>query len=338
MKNKISRRTLLKTGSITLGAAAFGQFFQFAASQASESKGKSKVYFTEDISPTGLLRCYDKIRESLSGKVAIKLHTGEPNHPNLLPRELIMALQPKIPESTIVECNVLYNSPRKTTEGHREVLKTNGWDFCPVDIMDADGDHTLPIPGMLELLEKFLVRGAAISYTPGVHLTEIAVGKNFMNYDSMLVYTHFKGHTQGGFGGSLKNISIGCASGKTGKTQIHGYGWPSGKEFLERLVEAGKGMIDHFGPKIAYINVLKNISVDCDCNARAVKPTCPDIGIMASTDILAIEKASVDMVYALPEKDKKDMVERIESRSGLHQLDYMKVLGMGNDQYELIQV
>ena len=337
MTNKISRRSLLKTGSIVLGAASMGHMAQLSEGQEAKSDKKAQVFFTDEISPTALLRVYERIKAALSGKVAIKLHTGEPNHPNLLPRELITTLQSNISDSTIVECNVLYDSPRKTTEGHRKVLKINGWDFCPVDIMDADGEYTLPIHGMKELLEKYITGGEFV-FTPGMHLTEISVGKNFMNYDSMLVYTHFKGHTQGGFGGSMKNISIGCASGKVGKTQIHGYGWPSGKEFLERLVEAGKGMIDHFGSKIAYINVLKNISVDCDCDVHARRPTCPDIGILASTDILAIEKASVDMIYALPRKDNRDVVERIESRSGLHQLEMMKILGMGNDQYEIVRV
>jgi uncharacterized Fe-S center protein len=197
--------------------------------------------------------------------------------------------------------------------------------------MDADGDAMLPIPGMSEFLDSTPPR-----YTPGVHLREIAVGRNLLNYDSLFVYTHFKGHTMGGFGGSLKNIGIGCASGKLGKQQIHGDGWPKGELFLERMVESGKGTMAHFGSHITYLNVLKNISVDCDCDAHGVKPTCDDIGIVGSQDILAIDKASVDLVYALPEKQRHDMVERIESRSGLHQLEYMKALHMGNDQYELI--
>lgn len=341
MNKKLSRRDLLKTGSLAFGAAALGTLSTPRQAMA-KSEEKPKVYFTDDISVAGLLKVYEKIGESIArnttGKIAIKLHTGEPNGPNLLPRELIVALQSKIPNSTIVECNVLYDSPRNNTEGHRNVLKTNGWDFCPVDIMDAAGDHTLPIPGMTELLKKHPSGKPGSPFSEGEHLTEIAVGKHLMNYDSMLVYTHFKGHLMGGFGGSLKNISIGCASGKVGKARIHGEGWPTGKAFLERMVEAGKGVVDHFGPKIAYINVLKNISVDCDCDAKAAKPTCPDIGIVASTDILAVDKASVDLLYALPEKDNKDVVERIESRFGLHQLEHMKFLKMGNDRYELVRM
>lgn len=142
----------------------------------------------------------------------------------------------------------------------------------------------------------------------------------------------------GGFGGSLKNIAIGCASGKKGKAQLHGAGWPIGKPFLERMVEGGKAVCDHFGKQIAYINVLKNISVDCDCDAHGSKPTCPDIGMLASIDILAVDQASIDMVYALPEKDKHDIVERIESRKGLHQLEYMETLKMGSRRYELVEI
>jgi Uncharacterized Fe-S center protein len=304
---------------------------------ATTAQSKSQVFFTRDISVNGLLKIYSKINGGMTGKIGIKLHSGEPQGPNLLPIELIQGLQPHIPNSTIVECNVLYPGPRQNTATHRETLKTNGFTFCPVDIMDADGDVMLPIPGMREFLDKWLSPALTEHpFTPGVHLTEIAVGKNLLNYDSLFVYTHFKGHTMGGFGGSLKNIGIGCASGKVGKRQIHGEGWPTGKLFLERMVESGKGTREHFGSHITYINVLKNISVDCDCDAHGVKPTCNDIGILGSQDILAIDKASVDMVYALPETQRHDMVERIESRSGLHQLEYMKTLQMGNDQYELI--
>ena len=261
---------------------------------------------------------------NITGNIAVKLHTGEPHGPNILPREMVRGFQANIPDSSIVECNVLYPSPRQTTEGHRETLRTNGWTFCPVDIMDEDGDVSLPIPG-------------------GKWLTELSVGKHILNYDAMLVLPHFKGHTVGGFGGSLKNISIGCASGKLGKQQIHqlpGDGtWPGGPLFMERMVEGGKAITNHFGQHITYINVLRNMSVDCDCaGLGAAAPTTPDLGIIASTDILAVDQASVDMVYALPEAQRRDLVERIESRSGLRQLEYMKLQGMGNNQYDLITV
>lgn len=331
------RRTFLKQSAAALSAAAF--FDLGTAAQASAVGGKAEVFFTPEISVEGLRKLYAKIDGDIAGRVAIKLHSGEPHGPNLLPIELIRGLQPRIAHSTIVECNVLYPSPRQKTETHRETLKTNGFDFCPVDIMDAEGEVALPIKGMREFLDGFNpMAGGKPPYTPGVHLTEVKVGKTLVNYDSLFVYTHFKGHTMGGFGGSLKNIAIGCASGQGGKRQIHGDGWPIGAEFLERMVESGKGVVDHFGTHIAYINVLKNISVDCDCDAHGAKPTCNDIGILASRDILAIDKASIDLVYSQPEAQRHDIVERIESRGGLRQLEYMKTLKMGNDDYELIKL
>lgn len=337
MESKISRRNFLKTSAVAMGTVAVSDF-KGLEKVFTAGQNKSKVFFTDDISVDGLMKIYSKINSGMTGKIGIKLHTGEPNGPNLLPIELIKGLQATITDSTIVECNVLYPSPRQNVKGHLETLKTNGFNFCPVDIMDADGDASLPIPGMDEFLNSIDPKTKEPPFTPGIHLREIAVGKTLLNYDSLFVYTHFKGHAMGGFGGSLKNIAIGCASGKVGKRQIHGDGWPSGNLFLERMVESGKGITTHFGSHITYINVLKNMSVDCDCDAHGKKPTCHDIGILASTDILAIDKASTDMVYALPEKERHDIVERIESRSGLHQLEYMKSLKMGNDQYELIKL
>ena len=197
----VNRRQFIKAGSLALGSLAVHSL----PLQARPAEEKATVYFTPEITTESLLRIYEKVCAPLQGRIAIKLHTGEPHGPNILPRDMVRALQARIPGSTIVECNVLYPSPRQTTEGHRETLRTNGWTFCPVDIMDADGEVSLPIPG-------------------GRHLKEVAVGKNLLNYDSMLVLTHFKGHVMGGFGGSLKNIAIGCASGKTGKAQLHSDG------------------------------------------------------------------------------------------------------------------
>lgn len=325
----ISRRVFLKGGALAVGGAALagmasGFDSAFAASAENDAGGrqeKATVFFTSDISAEGLRKLYARVNRGMSGKVAVKLHTGEPGGPNIIPREMVKALMADVPGGAIVECNVLYGSPRQTSEGHRKVIADNGWTFCPVDIMDEHGDVNLPVNG-------------------GKWFKEVAFGKNILNYDSMLVLTHFKGHAIGGFGGSLKNIAIGCASGRVGKAQLHassGGSWPGGPDFMERMVEGGKAIADHFGSHITYINVLRNMSVDCDCaGARAAAPTAPDIGILASTDILAVDQASVDMVYALPETQRADLVERIESRSGLRQLEYMKELGMGRAAYELV--
>lgn len=315
----VNRRQFIKAGSLALGSLAVHSL----PLQARPAETKATVYFTPEITTESLLRIYEKVCAPLQGRIAIKLHTGEPHGPNILPRDMVRALQARIPNSTIVECNVLYPSPRQTTEGHRETLRTNGWTFCPVDIMDADGEVSLPI-------------------SEGRHLKEVAVGKNLLNYDSMLVLTHFKGHVMGGFGGSLKNIAIGCASGKTGKAQLHSDGtnlWAGGPLFMERMVEGGKAITTHFKGHMAYINVLRRMSVDCDCaGTSAAEPTAPDIGILASTDLLAVDQASVDMVYALPEKQRHDLVERIESRSGLRQLEYMETMGMGHARYDLVSL
>jgi uncharacterized Fe-S center protein len=352
-----TRRNFLKFAGGTLTAMAaiptFGQLIAQAqesgpnqitwdGSHAVSSYDPSKpiVYFTRDLSPEGVQKIYEKVNQGITGKVGIKLHTGEPHGPNLLPIEYIKNLQRKIPRSTIVESNVLYKSPRRETKTHRETIKTNGFDFCPVDLLDEDGDIMLPIPGMKEFLDAQLdnYRGP-YPYTQGIHLQEIAVGKHVLKYDSLLVYTHFKGHPAGGFGGSLKNIGIGMASGKSGKRMIHGEGWARGdKGFLERMVESGKAITEHFKGHIAYVNVLKNISVDCDCIANGAKPTCSDIGILGSTDILAADQAGIDLIYQMPANERRDIAERIESRIGLHQLEYMATLGMGSREYNLIEI
>ncbi len=295
-----------------------------AATAETPAAEKAKVYFTDKIDAGHLIKLYQKINAEIQGKVAIKLHTGEPHGPNILPRDMVRAFQAQIPDSTIIEANVAYGSPRASTAGHRETLETNGWTFCPVDIIDAGGDVNLPVKN-------------------GLHLKEVAMGAHLVNYDSLVVLTHFKGHTMGGFGGSLKNIAIGCASGKTGKRQVHGvtdYGeWVTGELFMELMADSGKATCDHFGKHIVFLNVLRRMSVDCDCaGTGAAEPVIPDLGMMASTDILAIDQASVDMVYNFSDARKNDLIERIESRKGLRQLSAMKELGMGNDQYELISI
>ncbi len=288
------------------------------------SGAESVVYFTRDLSAAGLIKIFDKVKEVLSGNIAVKLHTGEPHGPNILPRQWVKALiDEKLSGAKIVETNTYYTSVRQKAEGHRENLKTNGWTFCPVDILDEDGTAFLPVPG-------------------GKWFKEMSVGKNLLNYDSFLTLTHFKGHTQGGFGGSNKNIGIGCADGKIGKKMIHSNKskWDIAKEeFMERMTESTQATISHFANKIAYINVMRNMSVSCDCEGTAAEPVVtPDVGILASLDILAVDQACVDLVYALPEESKHALVERMETRHGLRQLTYMKEMGMGNDKYKLIDI
>ena len=287
---------------------------------------ESTVYFTKDLSAEGLKKIFDRIGAPLQGKIAVKLHTGEPKGPNIIPRPWVKdLLAAKMPDATIVETNSYYPGDRDTTEKHRKTLAINGWDFCPVDIMDEDGGEEYPVTG-------------------GKWFSRITLGKNLKNYDSMLVLTHFKGHTNGGFGGSNKNIGIGCAEAQRGKRAIHTIPgqdiWSISKEeFMERMTESSKAVIDHFGEKIVYINVMRNMSVSCDCEGIYAEPVVtPNVGICASTDILAVDQACVDMIYAMTPADRHAMVERIESRRGLRQLSYMKELKMGNDRYRLIDI
>ncbi|MBR3050475.1 MAG: DUF362 domain-containing protein [Selenomonadaceae bacterium] len=288
----------------------------------------AKVYFTKKIDAAHLIKLYKMIDENIFGKVAIKLHTGEKHGPNILPRDMVQAFQAQVPNSAIVECNTLYEGDRDTTEKHRETLKVNGWTFCPVDIMDEDNEINFPVKN-------------------GLHLKFVTMGGHLANYDSLIVLTHFKGHEMGGFGGSVKNIGIGCASGKVGKAQVHGLDpnnipedddlWPEGELLMELMCDSAKATCDHFGKRIIFINVMRRMSVDCDCaGIEAEEPTIADIGILASTDILAIDQACCDLVYSAP--DGKDLIERIETRQGLRQLSAMRELKMGNPQYELIEI
>ncbi len=324
MDKQFSRRDFLQVSAATLSALALTDCTGLT-SIFTPGPDKSQVYFTKDISANGLLNIYSRIHEVIAGKVGIKLHTGEPGGPNILPREMVKALQQAIPKSALVETNTLYKGKRYTTADHRETLKINRWDFCPVDILDEDGAVMIPVKG-------------------GKHFTEMSVGKHMMDYDSLVVLTHFKGHAMGGFGGSMKNIAIGCADGPIGKKMVHAAPdnddyetWLKGEPFQENMVESAKATIDHFGKKIVYINVLRNMSVDCDCAGVSAAPVkARNLGILASTDILAIEQASIDMVYQLPEAELSDLRERIESRKGLRQLSYMREMKMGNNRYELI--
>lgn len=287
----------------------------------------SVVYFTRDLSAEGLRRILAKVKSSLEGKIAIKLHTGEPHGPNIIPRSWVKSVvENDLPNASIIETNSYYEGGRYTTEQHRETLKINGWNFCPVDITDAEGTATLPVKD-------------------GKWFSEMEMGKNILNYDSLFVLTHFKGHTKGGFGGSDKNIGIGCADGRIGKAKIHTTPgsddlWDiSGEEFMERMTESAKAVKDYFKEHICFVNVMRNMSVSCDCEGTEAAPVVtPNVGILASLDILAVDQACVDLVYALKDEDKKDLVERIESRHGLRQLTYMKELKMGNDKYKLIDI
>ena len=285
------------------------------------------VYFTRNLSAEGLIAAYEQVNGEISGKVGVKLHTGEQHGPNIIPREWVKALFEKdLPDAAIIETNTYYKGDRYTTEAHRKTLQVNGWTFSPVDIIDEEDTLTLPVEG-------------------GKWFQRMSVGSHLVHYDSMVALTHFKGHTQGGFGGANKNIGIGCADGRVGKAWIHTTpGQPNQwdikeEEFMERMTESTKATIDHFGRRVTYVNVLRNMSVSCDCEGTAAEPVVtPDVGILGSVDILAADQASVDMIYAMNEADHKAMLERIESRHGLRQLSYMKELGMGNDRYVLIDL
>lgn len=289
--------------------------------------GESVVFFTRDLTAAGLVKAYDAVAEALSGKVAVKLHTGEEHGPNIIPRPWVRELfEKRLVDASIVETNTYYEGDRHTTEQHRATIAANGWTFGPVDIMDEEGTAELPI-------------------TDGKWFDRMTVGSHMLGYDSLLALTHFKGHVMGGFGGSNKNIGIGCADGRIGKKAIHTAEgsddmWSiDQEELMERMTESAKATVDYFGGRAAFVNVMRNMSVSCDCEGRAAQPVVtPDVGILASLDILALDQACVDLVYALPEESRADLVERIETRHGLRQLSYMKELGMGNNRYTLIDL
>ncbi len=289
---------------------------------------ESIVYFTRDLSAEGLKKVYEKVNANMNGKIAVKLHTGEQHGPNIIPHGWVKELmqgEPELKNASIVETNTYYEGDRYTTKQHLETLKVNGWTFCPVDIMDSEGTVLLPIEG-------------------GKWMKEMCHGKTMVDYDSMLVLTHFKGHTMGGFGGSNKNIGIGCADGRIGKKWIHTREgedmWSiAEEELMERITESTKATIDFFGKNITYVNVMRNMSVSCDCEGLDAEPVVtPNVGILASNDILAIDQACVDLIYAMREDENHALVERIETRHGHRQLSCMKEMGMGNDKYILIDL
>ena len=293
---------------------------------AAESE-KPVVYMTRDISPAGLDAVYEALGRKAEGKVAVKISTGEPGGNHYLQPALIGGLVKKI-GGTIVECNTAYGGGRAATADHLKAAEQHGFTaIAPVDIMDAKGETALPVAG-------------------GTHLQEDFVGSHFLDYDFVVVLSHFKGHAMGGFGGALKNISIGIAS-SAGKAWIHTAGktktdlWnnlPEQDAFLESMAEAAKAVADYCGDKILYINVMNNLSVDCDCDAHPAAPQMGAIGIFASLDPVALDQACVDQVYASEEPGKVHLIERMESRHGIHTLEHAAALGVGSRDYKLVDL
>jgi uncharacterized Fe-S center protein len=285
----------------------------------------SKVYFTREISPEKVLELYKLLGCELDGNVAIKVHSGEKGNQNFLKPDMWKPVIDHV-GGTVVECNTAYKGARHETKIHLETLRDHGWSKSfKVDLLDAEGpDLELDIPTGKQIKKNF-------------------VGKNIVNYDSMLVLSHFKGHPMGGFGGAIKQLSIGVAS-SYGKKYIHGVGdtenfWGSDHDsFLEAMADSAKSIVDYFDGKIAYVNVMMNMSVDCDCCAKAEDPCIADIGILASLDPVAIDKACVDLVYGCDDKNKAHLIERIESRNGSLTIDAAEKLGFGSKDYELIIV
>ena len=285
---------------------------------------KSKVYFSKNITADEIVKMYEKLGMTLPGNVAVKVHSGEAGNQNFLGPDLYKEVINKV-NGTVVECNTAYAGKRNTTEEHWQTMKEHGWtENFKVDIMDADGEIELPIPN-------------------GVQIKVNYVGKNIKKYDSMLVLSHFKGHPMGGFGGALKNISIGIASSH-GKAYIHGAGdvekiWTAdGNAFKEAMADADKSIMDYFKENIAFINVMANMSVDCDCCAVAEDPCMKDIGVLASLDPVALDKACLDLVYTSKDPGRDHLIERIESRNGAHIIEAAEKLGVGSTEYELIEI
>ena len=293
----------------------------------------SKVYFTKTITPEQVVKMYETLGKMLEGKVAVKVHSGEDGNQNFLKPEFWKPMVEYV-NGTVVECNTAYEGERNYTDKHVKLIKKHGWnDYFVVDLMDAEGpDVTLPI-------------------SHPNHLKNDIVGKNLLNYDSMLVLSHFKGHPMGGYGGALKQLSIGCAS-TAGKVNIHSDGkytkaeeqdvvWndlPAQDHFLESMAEAASAVVDHFHGNMVFINVMKNLSVDCDCCAIAEDPCMADVGILISTDPVAIDRACIDLVYKSNDPGKDHFLERVQTRNGEHTIDAAAEMGYGVKEYELISI
>ena len=292
-------------------------------------KAAPKVYLFKEITPENLVKIYEALGREAKGKVAVKISTGEPGGHNFLQPALIKDLVQKV-NGTIVECNTAYDGGRGKTEAHLKAAEDHGFTaIAPVDIMDAEGETALPVKG-------------------GKHLKEDFVGSHYPDYNFTIILSHFKGHAMGGFGSAIKNMSIGIAS-SSGKTWIHSAGktkkasemWnnlPQQDDFLESMAEAAKAVADHCGKNILYISVANNLSVDCDCDSSPEDPKMGDIGILASLDPVALDKACTDLVRSSEDHGKVHLIERIDSRHGMHTLDHAEALGMGSQQYELVKL
>ncbi len=290
---------------------------------------KAKVYFTKEITPDSLLNIYKKLNIDLKGKIAVKLHSGEQGNQNYVKPEFVKNIIDYV-KGTVVECNTAYEGARDTTEKHEKLMEDHGWSkYFDVDIMDSEGpDLELEIPNSKIIKKNY-------------------VGKNLKNYDSMLVLSHFKGHPMGGYGGALKQLSIGVASSK-GKRYIHCIGKENGSyddmfkveqdKFLEAMADAASSVVNYFENNIAFVNIMCNLSVDCDCCAVAEDPCMKDIGILASLDPVAIDQACIDLVYNSNDKGRNHLVERIEQKNGVHTIEAATDLGIGTREYELINI
>ena len=291
---------------------------------------KAKVYFSRTITPENVVRLYELLGKELPGKVAVKVHSGEKGNQNFLRPEFMKPMIDAV-GGTIVECNTAYDGARNTTDKHLKLLEYHGWShYFHVDLMDAEGpDLELPIPGGKQIQKNF-------------------VGKNLANYDSMLVLSHFKGHPMGGFGGALKQLSIGCAS-SAGKAYIHSAGKTTDQytlwdhvapqdDFLESMSDAASSVVNHFKGSMAFVSIMCNMSVDCDCCAVAEDPCMKDIGILSSLDPVALDQACIDLVKASNDPGRDHLLERINTRHGTHTIDAAAALGFGTQDYELVCV
>ena len=291
---------------------------------------KAKVYFTREITPENVVKLYETLKKELPGKVAVKVHSGEQGNQNYLKPEFMKPIVEKV-KGTIVECNTAYEGQRNSTEKHKKLIESHGWSkYFDVDIMDAEGED----------LELKIENGKVIAQN--------YVGKNMTNYDSMLVISHFKGHPMGGYGGAIKQLSIGCSS-SAGKAWIHSAGkekdqtklWdnlPEQDKFLESMADAAKSVVEYFKGNMAFISIMCNMSVDCDCCAVAEDPCMKDIGILASLDPVAIDQACIDLVKNAEDKGKEHFLERVNSRHGTHTIDVAEEIGVGSKEYELIEI